>query len=204
MFEIALGDSMARRMLLAALLTALVMRAGAANADPESEKRKIAQCAKDLCSIIQSKSAKGPDLSCDLTKTWAKDEIQKNADSKNIGWGLGSAKCSIKINIKRVDIVNAITSRENTFKTAKLPVVCEIDEKYPISATMAPELKMKGGQSKAVSLNIDDLKGDSLIKGVVWTAATLEETFGILEGDMVREVNRFIQKECPKILAESK
>jgi hypothetical protein len=69
---------------------------------------------------------------------------------------------------------------------------------------MAPELKMKAGKSTAVYLHIDDVKGEALIKGVVWTAATIEQNFGILEGDMVREVNRFIQKECPKIASEGK
>jgi hypothetical protein len=99
-----------RRVLLAAGLAALLMGASAAFADTESEKRKIAQCAKDLCSIVLSKSAVGLDLSCDLTKTWDKDEIQKNADSKKMTWGLGSAKCSLKLDVNRADLVNAVAS----------------------------------------------------------------------------------------------
>jgi len=51
---------------------------------------------------------------------------------------------------------------------------------------------------------MDNIHGAPLIKGVVWTAASLEENFGILQKDMVREVNRFIKKECPKILGNTK
>jgi hypothetical protein len=69
---------------------------------------------------------------------------------------------------------------------------------------MAPELTFKDGANSAVALHIGDIKGTTLIKGVVWTAATLEQHFGILHSDMVREVNRFVQKECPKIAAGTK
>ncbi len=69
---------------------------------------------------------------------------------------------------------------------------------------MAPELTFKYGSTTAVSLHMENIQGAPLIKGVVWTAATLEQNFGILQSDMVREVNRFIKKECPKILGNAK
>jgi hypothetical protein len=184
---------------LAAALT------GAALAGANDDNAKIAKCGKELCAMIASKDANGPDLACDLTKTWEKDEIQKGADQKKIVWGLGSAKCSVKVSAKRADIVSAVNAPEKTFKLDKQSVACEIGtEKYPISATMAPELKFKNGATTAVSLNMKDIHGAALIKGVVWTAATLEQTFGILQGDMIREVNRFIKKECPRLLSDSK
>ena len=46
-------------------------------ADTEADEAKLAQCGKDICAIIVSKKASGPDLSCDLTKTWRKHEIGK-------------------------------------------------------------------------------------------------------------------------------
>jgi hypothetical protein len=178
---------------------------GGALADTDQDKADIANCGKSLCAIIVSKDAKGPDITCDITKTWEKDEIQKGADAKKISWGLGSAMCKAKVSVKRAAIVAAVGSPENTFKLDKQSVACEIGtEKYPISATMAPELKLKNGAATAVALNISDIKGATLIKGVVWTAATLESTFGILEKDMVREVNKFMTKECPRMLGESK
>jgi len=174
-------------------------------ADSDEEKQKVAQCAKDICSMIVSKDANGPDLSCDLTRTWEKDEIQKGADSKKLTWGLGSARCSVKVSVKRADIAAALTSADNVFKGGKQSVACEIGtEKYAVSVTMAPELTYKNGTNTAVALHIADIKVATLIKGVVWSAATLEQHFGILHSDMIREVNRFVQKECPKIAAGTK
>ena len=178
---------------------------GATMADTEADNAKLAQCGKDICAIIISKKAKGPDLSCDVTKTWQKDEIQKGADSKNILWGLGSAKCSAKVKAKRSEIIAAVTAPEMTFRFDRQSIACEVGtDRYELRATIAPELTFKYGSTTAVSLHMDNIQGAPLIKGVVWTAATLEENFGILQSDMVREVNRFIKKECPKILGNAK
>ncbi len=57
-----------------------VLFPGAAMADTETDNAKLAQCAKDICAIIVSKKAHGPDLNCDLAKTWEKDQIQKGAE----------------------------------------------------------------------------------------------------------------------------
>ncbi len=191
--------------LLALALTGAILgltAAQPASADTEEEKQKLAQCAKDICGIIVSKNAEGSDVTCDLTKTWEKDVIQKGAESKSISWGLGSAKCSAKVSVKRADIVAAMTSPELKLKFSKQPFFCEIgSDKYPVSATLAPVLKFKGGTNIEASLRMDDIQGATLIKGAVWTAAALERHLGIFEGDLVREVNRFIQKECPKIIS---
>jgi len=177
----------------------------AAMAGSAADDAKLAQCGKDICAIIASKKANGPDLSCDIAKTWDKDEIKKSADSNNLSWGLGSAKCSATVRVKRSEIVAALTAPERTFKFDKQSVGCEIGaEKYQVRATLAPELKFKDGTTTAVSLHMRDIQGAALIKGVVWTAAQLEENFGILQKDMIREVNRFIKKECPKILNNGK
>ncbi|MGB8738304.1 MAG: hypothetical protein WCD20_19660 [Rhodomicrobium sp.] len=176
-----------------------------ARADTEQEKQKLAQCAKDICGILVSKDAKGPGVTCDLTKTWDKDVIQKGAESKSVGWGLGSATCSAKVTIKRADIVAAMTASEMKFRFSKQPFSCEIGtDKYPVSATLAPVLRFKGGTVVGASLRMDDIQGAALIKGVVWTASELERHLGIFEGDLVREINRFVQKECPKILSATK
>ena len=177
----------------------------AARADAGSDDAKLAQCAKDICAIIISKKANGPDLNCDLVKTWDRDEIQKGANAANLLWDFGSAKCTAKVKAKRAELIAAVTAPEITFRLDRQSIACEIGtEKYELRATMAPELTFRQGATTAVALHMDNIRGAPLIKAAVWTAATLEENFGVLQKDMVREVNRFIKKECPKILGDSK
>jgi hypothetical protein len=176
-----------------------------ARADDRAEKEKIAQCGRELCGIIVSKNASGPDLSCDLAKTWEKEEIQKGADYKNLSWGFGSARCTAKFRAKRADLVAALTSPESTLKIGKQSVACEIgEEKYTIGGTLDPELVLKDGKVTHGAVHLDDIEGSVLIKGVVWTAAALERNFGLFESDLVREANRFMEIECPKLMSGAK
>jgi hypothetical protein len=176
-----------------------------ASADSEDDKKKLWKCATDICSIIASKNPKGPDLSCDVIKTWDAKQVEKGAESKDLGWGLGSVSCHFKVSVKRADIAAALSSREGKLKMSKQEVACEIGEsRYPIKATAAPELKFNNGSVTEASLHVEDIDGASLIQGVVWTAAKLERHFGLFEKDLVREGNRFIQKECPKFLTAVK
>ncbi len=188
------------RLALAGVLLALSAD-GSAAADSQAEKDKIAQCGRDICGIIVSKKPNGPDVTCDLVKTWEKEEIQKGADYKHVSWGLGQARCTAKLTIKRADVVAALTSREYTLKIGKQPVSCEIGaDKYTIGATVAPELKFTDGVAASGTVQMDDIEGAALIKGVVWTAAALERNFGLFESDLIREVNCFVHTECPKLL----
>ncbi len=173
----------------------------------DTEKQVLAKCERDICSVLAEKNKEGADVTCDLTKTWQKEEIEKGAQEKKLTWGFGRARCNVKLSLRRADLVDALVQADYTLKVDKQPVDCEIErneEKYPITMTLAPELKFKGGKVAEADLGVDNIEGTTLIKGVVWTAATLEQNFGLFEGDIVREVNKFIEKQCPKRLAESK
>jgi hypothetical protein len=37
-----------------------------------------------------------------------------------------------------------------------------------------------------------------VVKGVIWSAAQLEDTFGIVHADLIREINTFVYERCPK------
>jgi hypothetical protein len=202
--EVSSGMTHCTRYALTGTILALAT-CNSAWADSQAEKEKIAQCGRELCGIIVSRNARGPDLSCDLTKTWAKEDIQKGADYKNLSWGFGSAKCTAKFRAKRAALVAALTSHESTLKLGKQSVACEIgQEKYTVSGTLAPELALKDGKVKHGAVHMGDIEGSILIKGVVWTAAALERNFGLFESDVVRESNRFVEVECPKLLGTAK
>lgn len=189
------------------ILAAFAFAAPASSQDAlETEKQKLAQCERDICGILIGKEKEGGDVSCDLTKTWQQEDIQKGAEDKKLTWGFGRARCSVKLDLKREALINAMSQPEYTLKVDQQPVNCEIErnaENYPITMTLAPELKFKDGKAVGADLGVDNIEGTTIIKGVVWTAATLEQNFGLFEDDLVREVNKFVEKQCPKRLATS-
>lgn len=71
--------------------------------DSAEEKAKNAQCVKEVCSILLTKEANGPDVTCDLAHRWQSKEIQGLAEAKDVSWSMGPARCSVKVSAKRAD-----------------------------------------------------------------------------------------------------
>ena len=49
-------------------------------------------------------------------------------------------------------------------------------------------------------LGIGTIEAPAVVKGAIWTAAQLEDTFGIVHSDLLREINKFVHNRCPKRL----
>lgn len=191
------------------LCAALVLAAsvcftgGAASAD-ETEKERLRKCEIDICRMVVEKKKEGDDLTCDLSKTWAKEDIAEEAKEKKLPWELGDARCAVKLNVARNDIVSAVTDANYTLKVPEQGVDCEVEQggtKHPIKLTLAPQIKFKNGEAVEASLGVGNIEAPAVVRGVIWSAAKMEEYFGIFHGDLLKEINSFVSKKCPKRLA---
>lgn len=177
---------------------------GGASAQDVTEKEKLKKCEVDLCTMIVEKKKAGSDLSCDLSKTWAKEDITKEAEEKKLSWGLGDAKCGLKLQVARADVVSAVSDADYTLKIPAQKVACDVEQggtKYPINLALAPVIKFKGGEAIEASLGVTDIEAAGAIKAVIWTAAKMEENFGIFHSDILKDINKFVSKKCPKTVA---
>jgi hypothetical protein len=173
--------------------------------DLAAEKAKNAQCVRDVCSIVLKREANGPDVTCDLAHRWEAKEINALAESKDVSWSLGPARCSLKISAKSADLLAAVSSPENTLKLTGKSVACEVgDEEYEVSADVTADFTLKNGVVTAISLNGSDYEGPIWIARTLFAAWGMEKKYASFQADMLREANRFLKNECGKILASPK
>lgn len=173
----------------------------------DSSKEVLAQCALDICKLIVNRPDAGSDIACDLSKSWAKEEIAKNTAGKTISWALGDVHCAVKVDFERAGIVSALKEKEYTLKAKPHAVKCEVGKDssmYPVSMTLEPVVTFKNGEAVSVSLGANNIDAPAAITGALWTATQLEKHFGIFEKDMLREVNKFVGKQCPAIVSAAK
>lgn len=166
--------------------------------DREKEGRKA--CEAKLCRVILDKpKAKGGSLTCDLGKTWGKAKIKEGADTKNIEWSFGDARCKLSLKIPHRAIVKALTKPKFTFSAAPHTVNCDVEMGNgikPVRAVFEPKLKFEGGRLKKAWVGLKEIDAPTLLKGLVWTTAQLEDSLGIFHSEMVKEINKFIHKTC--------
>ena len=196
----------AARGILAATAMALLWAAPAAALDEGvKEKATLEACEKTLCELLVKHEATGDDLKCDLSKTWGKDKIKSGIEDKKLQWTLGDARCSVSLAAKRQSIVDALTKPDYELKLDPHTVKCEVErekELTTINISLAPRLQMKDGKAVKAWLGVGNIEAPSAIKGVIWTVAQMEDTFGVFHSELIKDVNKFVYEKCPKRLAK--
>jgi hypothetical protein len=193
-----------RKLLPASALAALggaALFAGPAVALDEGrgEEAAITDCDRRLCSILLEKNPHGADLKCALTKTWARSKI-KEADTQRLSWGFGDARCTVEINLSRERMVAAMTGESGTFRMQPHTANCVVEQDgklEKVTAVLAPKIVFRDGRADKIWVNLKSVDGPSSITFTMQTAAQLADTFGLFHRQMIKSINRYIERHCP-------
>ena len=169
--------------------------------EQKGEAQGIEACDQHLCRMLQQRTAAGEDLKCVLTKTWARSTL-KEADRTDLKWGFGDARCSIELNISRAAIVAAVTSsKSHKFWVPPHTANCVVEQDgqlKPIKATVAPKIVFKNGRAEKIWINLVHIDGPAGITSWLSAGAQLTDSVGIFHHAMIKTVNGYIYKHCPK------
>jgi hypothetical protein len=186
---------------LATLSAAFLLVSGVhALEEQRGEAEAIKACDKRLCTMLMQKNAKGDDLRCSLTKTWARSTI-KEADSHKLSWAFGDAQCSVDINLSRARLVSALTDDHRKLRVPPHTVNCLVEQNgklEKVTATLAPKIEFRDGKAEKVWVNLTDVEGPAGIKATMQTAAQLADTLGLFHRRMIKSINRYVERHCPK------
>ncbi len=185
----------------AAVLAACVLAPSASALDVlPNEKASREACERRFCQIVLEGSDKGPPLDCDMTKTWDRVKIKNNGKKNALSWGFGDARCNLALKIPREKIVPALNEKRHTFQFEPQTINCEVegtdDKLNSLQVDAAPKIKFRDGRAHKVWINVTDVRGDSGLKNLVWTASKLADNLGLFHSATVKEINKFIHKTC--------
>ena len=172
----------------------------------KGEKKAISACEVKLCSMLVHKEPKGHDLKCDLTKTWGRKTI-KGAETGQLSWGFGDARCTVKLNVARADIVGAMTAKDGKFRLPPQPIECVVEEGGEVKnvrVVVSPKIEFHHGEAKKIWINLVSTDGPSSVTSMVRFAIQLEDSLGLFHHALLKSVNGFINKSCPKVLEQEK
>jgi hypothetical protein len=190
-----------RGSMLSLVVAALAMQEGPAAAleEQRGEMAAIKACDQRLCAILMQKNPSGEDLKCTLTKTWAKSTI-KEAESRRLTWGFGDARCSVEINLSRAQVVSALTSERQKLFVPPHTANCVVEQDgklEKVTAVVAPKIVFKDGKADKVWVNLSSVEGPAGIRATLQTAAQLADSLGLFHRQMIKAINRHIERHCP-------
>jgi hypothetical protein len=176
----------------------------AALEEAKDEKEKLKACERRLCDAVVKKGPAKGHIRCPLAKTWARSSIKGSSEPKKISWGFGDARCTVDLKFARSLIVDALKQPEIKVELPLHTVRCEIEQEKQITTvhlTLGPKILFKDGRAKRVWVNLKDVDGPAIVKGLAMTVAKLEDSIGLFQKDLIKGVNKFIAEKCPTVAA---
>lgn len=191
----------------AAAIFLLSLGSAQALEEPKDEKQALKACEKSLCEVVTKKGPDTGDLTCALSKTWAKAELKEGSSAGKLSWGFGDARCSVDLKLARATIVSAMKDPKSTLQFPDHTVTCEIEgdnkEVTKVTATLAPKAEFEDGKAKKAWVNLKEVTGPTVIKGLAFAAAKLEDNVGVFHSSLINSLNKMLHEKCPKV-AEAK
>ncbi len=190
--------------LFAAIFAFTTLAALPARADfkvPDDEAAKLKACEKSVCELIVKKAPADGQMTCDVSKTWGHQFIEDGIKEKAFKWGLGDARCTLKLDIGRDVLVKALTEADYVLDMPPHTASCDAETGGSITSvkiTLAPKITFKGGVATSASLGVGEIDAPAAVKAVIWSAAKIEDTVGLFHKQMLKEINGFVSKRCPE------
>jgi hypothetical protein len=180
--------------------------ATAPETEEEIKERKVRRvCEAALCSTLHAQRPPSGELTCSVQKTWRKEVLTKILSRAKIPWPWGYARCASDLKLDRATLIKAMTEPEFEAKFDKHDLRCELEgekEKYEVKLQIQPKVTFKQGRAVKASLNWGKIEGPKLAQTALWSATAADNSFGLLQGVVVDDINEFIQTRCIKVNGE--
>jgi hypothetical protein len=169
----------------------------------EREARKA--CKIEICSAFHNRKP-GPDIACDVLKTWRKEQLDKMVAKAKVSWPWGAVQCTAKVKLNREQLIKGMTEPKFEAALDKHEVACVVDRaneaKADIKFDFSPKITFEGGKATKAALNWGKIEAPALVKGAMWTATASDNTFNVLQGTLVEDINDFIGNKCTEVKAD--
>jgi hypothetical protein len=170
---------------------------------PEEQAQKAAReaCRIEICDIIETRERVGPDVACDIGWTWRTDEIVE-ALAGRVDWVWGKIKCQFELRLQRADLARAMSTPHTTIKVAPHKVRCALErggKPYVTEIELSPTVTFNNGKATEAKANWGDVSAPAAIYPGLYAATGLDNTTNFLGPELVRQVNKFVQKDCAAV-----
>jgi hypothetical protein len=167
----------------------------------EKDARKA--CKVDLCTAFRNPAAKGSDISCGVIKSWRKEQLVKMVAKMKVTWPYGPVRCTSQVQIKRDELVKAVTQDKHTTQLDKHAVICSLDSEKAdakeIKFEFSPKVMFEKGKAISAKMNWGKIEAPALIKSAMWTATAADNTVNMLSGTLIEDINDFIGNKCDEV-----
>jgi hypothetical protein len=174
--------------------------------EEKAEKEARKACKAEICDIFATRDPNGPDISCDIKKTWRESAITNMLGGK-IAWPYGKAVCQSKLELRRADLAKAMSESKYEMNLPAQKLRCTLAQKedgepYAIEVSIAPKVTFENGKAVRAKLNWGEASAPMLVYALIYAGTGLDNSANVLGPEVVHMVNEFTTKKCAEVKAE--
>ena len=175
------------------------------SATERSERLARRACAVRLCAILHTRTPDSGVISCRLGKTWRKEALTRIFARGKLAWPWGDAHCEGELKLHRATLVKAMSEGQfdAQFDTHEINCALQADQaSYDVKLQVHPKVSFKNGKAVKARMNWGKIEAPRLAKTALWSAAAVDNTFGVLQNTLVEDLNAFVEKKCMEVKEE--
>jgi hypothetical protein len=162
-------------------------------------------CKKAICEAARLKKAEGGPITCKVLKTWPAQDLRDKILKGKLEWKLGHAQCEAEVKLDRSLLAKVMSEPKLEIKVGMHSVSCNLEqedgkETHKINFTIDPVVTFENGKAVKAALNWGKVDGTTLAKTALWSATAVDNTFNILQGAVVEQINAFFGPKCDEAL----
>ena len=168
------------------------------------EKQAREACKKLICDAARLKQTAGDPITCKVLKTWPAQDLKNKILKDKLEWKFGHAQCEAEIKLDRSLVAKVLSEPKLEIKVGKHRVSCNLEqedgkETHKINFTIDPVVTFENGKATKAALNWGEVDGTTLAKTALWSATAVDNTFNVLQGIVVGQINEFFGPECDEV-----
>ncbi len=153
-------------------------------------------CKISICEAARSKAAQGGNIACKVLKTWPDIDLKSKVLRGAMDWPFGHAQCEASISIDRKLLVAAASEAKFEAKIGKHDVTCQLStkdgkDKHALTFSIDPVVTFEKGKATKAALHWSNVGGTTIAKSAAWSATAVDNTFNVLQGVVVDQINGF-------------
>lgn len=178
----------------------------ASETEEEKKEREIRRtCARAICSTLHNHKPAAGAVTCNVQKTWRKEVLTKIMERGKVTWPWGNARCTGDLKLDRATLIKSMTEPEFEAQFDTHDLHCELEgekDKYEVKLQIHPKVTFKQGKAVKAKLNWGNIEAPRLAKTALWSATAADNSFGVLQGVLVDDINDFIHTRCMEVKEE--
>jgi hypothetical protein len=168
----------------------------------EKEKAARKGCKLEICKALAA-PAPGAPVSCDIVRTWQRDEITSRVVGGSYVWGYGHVRCSFKVNLDRAEIAKLRSGEAGKAKLSEHTMTCDVDDKdyakgksFSFTAQVNPTIDYDKRKATGVSLDPMKVEGSTLASAAVTSLQAIDKVSGVISKTGASEFNALMYARC--------